>query len=144
MTNTNTATTRWTGNLQTGSGSVSLDTSGAGEFSVSWGARTGETAAQTNPEELIAAAHATCLAMNFNGVLGKHDLAAESVEVTANVTFGRTDDGPAITGIALELVASVPGVDPVRFAELATLAERTCPVSKALAGTTITLNARQA
>lgn len=144
MTNTNTATTRWTGNLQTGSGSVSLDTSGAGEFSVSWGARTGETAAQTNPEELIAAAHATCLAMNFNGVLGKHDLAAESVEVTANVTFGRTDDGPAITGIALELVASVPGVDPGRFAELATLAERTCPVSKALAGTTITLNARQA
>lgn len=144
MTNTNTATTRWTGDLPTGSGSVSLDTSGAGEFAVSWGARTGETARQTNPEELIAAAHATCLAMNFNGVLGKHDLAAESVEVSANVTFGRTDDGPAITGITLELVATMTGVDETRFAELASLAERTCPVSKALAGTEITLDARLA
>lgn len=142
MTTTNTATARWNGDLPTGSGSVSLDTSGAGEFTVSWGARVGETAGQTNPEELIAAAHATCLAMNFNGVLGKHDLAAESVEVTANVTFGRTEDGPAITGIALELVATMSGVDKARFDELATLAEQTCPVSKALAGTAITLDAR--
>ncbi len=144
MTTTNTATTRWTGDLPTGSGSVSLDTSGVGEFAVSWDARTGETAAQTNPEELIAAAHATCLAMNFSGVLGKHDLSAESVEVTANVTFGGNDEGPAITGIALELVAAMRGVDPGRFAELAALAERTCPVSRALTGTTITLDARLA
>ncbi len=144
MTTTSTATTHWTGDLPTGSGSVSIDTSGAGEFTVSWGARTGETSAQTNPEELIAAAHATCLAMNFAGVLGKHDLAAESVVVTAHVTFGRTDDGPAITGIALDLVATMTGVDEARFADLAQLAERTCPVSRALAGTGITLNARLA
>ena len=141
---TNIATTHWTGDLRSGSGTVSLDTSGAGEFTVSWPARTGESARQTTPEELIAAAHATCLAMNFNGVLGKNGLAADSVDVTADVTFGRTEEGPAITGIALELVATMTGVDEPRFAELAALAERTCPVSKALAGTTITLDARLA
>ncbi len=112
---------------------------------MSWGARTGETAAQTNPEELIAAAHATCLAMNFNGVLGKQGLAAESVEVRADVTFDTTaTGGPAITGIVLQLVATMTGVDEARFAELARLAEQTCPVSKALAGTTISLDAHLA
>jgi osmotically inducible protein OsmC len=141
---TNIATTHWTGDLRSGSGTVSLDTSGAGEFTVSWPARTGEATAQTTPEELIAAAHATCLAMNFSGVLAKSGLAADSVDVTADVTFERTADGPAITGIALELVAGMTGVDEERFAELAELAERTCPVSKALAATPITLDARLA
>jgi len=141
---TNIATTHWNGDLRSGSGTVSLDTSGAGELTVSWPARTGESTGQTTPEELIAAAHATCLAMNFNGVLGKNGLAADAVDVTADVTFGRTEEGPAITGIALELVATMAGVDEERFSELAALAERTCPVSMALAGTTITLDARLA
>ena len=139
---TNIATTHWTGDLRSGSGTVSLETSGAGEFTVSWPARTGETTRQTTPEELIAAAHATCLAMNFNGVLGKNGLAADAVDVTADVTFGRTDEGAAITGITLELVATMSGVDEERFGELAAEAERTCPVSKALAGTPIKLDAR--
>jgi len=141
---TNTATTHWTGDLPSGNGAVSLETSGAGEFTVSWPARVGESTGQTTPEELIAAAHATCLAMNFNGVLGKNGLTAEAVDVTADVTFGRTDEGAAITGIALDLVATIDGLDEERFAELAALAERTCPVSKALAATPITLNARLA
>ena len=141
---TNIAMTHWTGDLRSCTGTVSLDTSGAGEFAVSWPARAGESTGQTTPEELIAAAHATCLAMNFNGVLAKNGLAADAVDVTADVTFGRTDEGPAITGIALELIATMSGVDQERFAELAELAERTCPVSKALAGTPITLDARLA
>jgi len=141
---TNTAITRWKGDLATGSGSVSLETSGAGEFTVCWPARTGETSGQTNPEELIAAAHATCLAMNFSGVLAKNGLTADSVEVTANVTFELGSAGAAITGVALELEANLAGVDEARFAELAAQAERTCPVSKALAGTEITLDARLA
>jgi osmotically inducible protein OsmC len=141
---TNIATTHWTGDLRSGSGTVSLETSGAGEFTVSWPARVGEATAQTSPEELIAAAHATCLAMNFNGVLAKAGLAADSVDVTADVTFERTNEGPAITGIALELVATMTGVEEERFAELAAQAERTCPVSRALAATPITLDARLA
>ncbi|MGI8614301.1 MAG: OsmC family peroxiredoxin [Nocardioidaceae bacterium] len=138
----NTATTRWTGDLKSGSGALSLDTSGAAEFIVSFPARTGETHDQTNPEELIAAAHSTCLAMNFTGVLGRNELDATSVDVTSTVTLGKSGDGLAITGIALLLEADVPGLEEAKFQELAEEAERTCPVSKALAGTDITLTAK--
>jgi osmotically inducible protein OsmC len=79
--------------------------------------------------------------MNINGVLGKNGLSAEHVDVQADVTVDKVEGGLAITGIAITLRAKVDGVDAERFAELAALAERTCPVSKALAGTSITLDA---
>lgn len=136
------ASTRWTGDIQSGSGDVSLDTSEVARFTISFPTRSSDDASkETNPEELIAAAHAGCFAMNFAGTLGRHDLASESHSVTATASLGKTEEGLAITDIALELVAKVPGVDNERFQELASLAERTCPVSKALAGTKITLNA---
>lgn len=136
------ASTHWTGDLKSGSGEVSLDTSGAGSFTVSFPTRSAsEASKQTNPEELIAAAHAGCFAMNFAGTLAKNGLSADSHDVTATVSLNKVDDGLAITDIALTLDAKVEGLDNERFQELASLAERTCPVSKALAGTSITLNA---
>jgi osmotically inducible protein OsmC len=136
------ATTHWVGDLQSGSGRVTLDSSNAGEFDVSFPTRAGNPDGQTSPEELIAAAHSSCLAMNLSGVLASRDLVADSIDVSAEVTLGPAKGGGfEISGIAITLRAAVPGVDEDTFAELASTAERTCPVSKALAGTTITLDA---
>ena len=135
------ATTHWTGDLKSGSGRVSLDSSNLGEFTISFPTRTGDPDGQTSPEELIAAAHSGCLAMNLSGVLQKEGLTADSIDVTSDVTVGPEDGGLAITGIELVVRVKVDGVAPEKFAELAATAERTCPVSKALAGTKITLDA---
>jgi len=136
------ATTHWEGGLQAGKGHVTLDSSNAGQFEVSFPTRAGNPDGQTSPEELIAAAHSSCLAMNLSGVLESENLAADSVDVSAEVTLGPAKGGGfEISGIAITLRATVPGVDAAKFAELAATAERTCPVSKALSGTTITLDA---
>jgi len=136
------ATTRWTGNLQKGTGKVSLDSSNLGEFDVSFPTRFQSPDGQTSPEELIAAAQSSCLAMNLSGVLAGADLEAEYIDVSAEVTVGPDPSGgTGITGIAITLRAKLPGVDAKRFAELAATAKETCPVSKALAGTTITMDA---
>jgi osmotically inducible protein OsmC len=137
------ATTHWTGDLMKGQGKVSLDSSNLGEFEVSFPKRASEKAdGQTSPEELIAAAHSACLAMNLSGVLAGENLTAEYIDVSSEVTLGPDPAGGfAITGIALTLRAKLAGVDAARFAELASTAEKTCPVTKALGGTTITLDA---
>jgi lipoyl-dependent peroxiredoxin len=135
------ATTHWTGTLMKGGGKVSLDSSNVGEFDVSFPTRSGNPDGQTSPEELIAAAHSSCLAMNMSGVLAGEDLEAEYIDVSAEVTLGPDGGGLAITGIALTMRAKVEGLDAARFAELAATAESTCPVTKALAGTTITFDA---
>jgi osmotically inducible protein OsmC len=136
------ATTRWTGGLQDGSGKVSLDSSNAGEFEVSFPTRSGEPNGQTSPEELIAAAHSSCLAMNLSGVLGGENLTAQSLDVSADVTLSPAKGGGfEISKIDITLRAKVDGVDAEKFAQLAETAEKTCPVSKALSGTTINLDA---
>jgi osmotically inducible protein OsmC len=136
------ATTHWEGGLQDGAGQVTLDSSNAGQFDVSFPARAEDPHGQTSPEELIAAAHSSCLAMNLSGVLGGENLTAKSIDVSAEVTLSPAKGGGfEISGIAITLRASVDGVDEATFAELAKTAEQTCPVSKALAGTTITLDA---
>ena len=132
------ATTRWTGDLKSGSGRVSLDSSNLGEFTISFPTRTGDPDGQTSPEELIAAAHSGCLAMNFSGVLSQEGLTADSIDVTSDVTVGPADGGLAITGIEVVVRVKVDGVDADTFQKLADKAQSTCPVSKALAGTTIT------
>jgi len=139
---TRTSTTRWHGSLQEGSGRVELTSSGAAGFDVTFPRRVGEPEGSTSPEELIAAALSSCLAMNFSGVLGRNDLTAQSLEVTADVTVDRVDGGLAITTAASRIRAKVDGVDEARFAELAALAHETCPVNKALAGTERTLDAQ--
>lgn len=136
------ATTHWTGGISKGSGDVTLDSSNAGRYQVSFPTRSGDPDGHTSPEELIAAAHSACFAMNLSGVLESENLDPAALDVSAEVTLGPAKGGGfEISGIALTLRGRVDGVDADRFAELARTAERTCPVSKALAGTTITLDA---
>jgi len=138
------ASTHWEGDLQNGSGNVTLDSSNTGQFAVSFPTRSSDNpSGQTSPEELIAAAHSSCLAMNLSGVLGGEGYTVKSSDVSAEVTLGPASGGGfEISGIAITLTADVDGLDQDKFAELAKTAEQTCPVSKALAGTTITLDAR--
>ncbi len=136
------ASVRWTGSISEGSGQLTLDSSNLGPYAVSWPARTSDPDGRTSPEELIAGAHASCLAMNLAGVLNGEGLTPETIDISAEATLDKDPAGGFhISGIAITLRASVPGVDADRFAELAATAERTCPVTKALAGTTITLDA---
>ncbi|MFP5334166.1 MAG: OsmC family peroxiredoxin [Actinomycetes bacterium] len=139
---TRTSTTRWTGDLQSGNGHVELRSSGSGQFDVTFPRRIGEPEGTTSPEELIAAALSSCLAMNFTGVLGKNGLSAEFVDVQADVTVDRGEGGLTISSAAATIRAKVDGVDEARFAELARLAHDTCPVNRALAGTERSLDAQ--
>lgn len=136
------ATTHWEGGLQSGSGRVSLDSSNAGEFAVSFPTRAGDPDGQTSPEELIAAAHSACLAMSLSNVLESAGHAPQSLDVSAEVTLGSDPAGGfRLSGIAITLRGRVDGVDASQFAEYASAAEKGCPVSKALTGTTITVDA---
>ncbi|MGH3519308.1 MAG: OsmC family protein [Haloechinothrix sp.] len=135
------ATTTWTGDLPSGSGDTTLDTSGLTTFAVSWPARSEESGGKTSPEELVAAAHSSCYCMQLSGLLGKAGTPPERIETTATVSFGPRGEGFAITGIALRVRARVPGADEAGFAQTAQLAKETCPVSAALTGTEITLDA---
>jgi osmotically inducible protein OsmC len=95
----------------------------------------------TNPEELIAAAHAGCYSMALSNVLAEEGADPDSVDTTAEVTLRMLEDGPAITKVHLTTTAHVPDLDDETFQELAAAAKDGCPVSKALAGTEITLDA---
>ena len=136
------ATTHWEGGLRSGSGMVSLDSSNAGEFPVSFPTRAGNPEGQTSPEELIAGAHSACLAMSLANVLETAGHIPSSLDVSAEVTLGAERGGGfRISQIAITARARVDGVDGEQFAEYARTAERSCPVSKALSGTTITIDA---
>ena len=136
------ATTRWTGGLRDGSGKVSLDSSNVGEFTVTAATRFEAPEGKTSPEELIAAAHSSCLAMNFSGVLASEKLEAEYIDVSAEVTVGPDPAGGfSISDIAITIRVKLDGVDNERFQELATKAETTCPVTKLLTGAKITFDA---
>ncbi len=137
------ATTHWTGGISQGKGNVTLDSSNAGQYEISFPTRSSEQAqGHTSPEELVAAAHSGCLAMNLSGVLENENLEVTSIDVSAEVTIAPASGGGfEIPRIDITLRARVPGVDADKFAELAKTAERTCPVSKALTGTTINLDA---
>ncbi|MGC5584932.1 OsmC family protein [Ornithinimicrobium sp. W1679] len=137
---TSTASTTWTGTLTEGSGSTSLDSSGQGTFDVSWRARAEEHGGTTNPEELIAAAHASCYSMAFSNALDKNGTPPTRIETTAEVTFDPT--GPAISRVHLRVTAQVEGLEDADFQEIAEAAKTGCPVSKALTGTDITLTAQ--
>ena len=136
------ATSIWEGDLKSGSGSTTFDTSGAaGPLAMAWDARAGE-AQGSSPEELIAAAHATCYSMALSGALSKGNTPPERLEVSAVVTFS-TDGGAHIASSALSVVGTVPGIDEQTFLDAAHAAKDGCPVSKALAGNIeITLDAQ--
>ena len=128
----------WRGTLPEGSGTVSLDSSGAGPLPVSWEARAEGTGTATTPEELIGAAHSSCFSMALSSALAKAGTPPETLETTAEVTF---QPGQGITGIHLTVRGQVPGIDADAFQEAAEGAKKGCPVSQALTGTTITLDA---
>jgi peroxiredoxin, OsmC subfamily len=136
---TRSADAQWEGNLTDGNGTMEVE-SGAYRGAYSYLSRF-EDGAGSNPEELIAAAHAGCFSMAFSNVLDEEGYDPESVDTTAEVTLRMLEDGPAITKVHLTSTASVPGIDEDTFQELADAAKSGCPVSKALAGTEITLDA---
>jgi osmotically inducible protein OsmC len=138
MATTRTANAHWEGSLLEGKGRVSLDSSGIGTYDVSWAARAEDPNGVTSPEELIAAAHSTCFSMSLSNELSKAGHTVETVDTRADVTF---QPGKGITGIHLTTRASVPGISADEFATFAEGAKTNCPVSAALTGTTITLDA---
>lgn len=135
---TSEATTLWFGSLLEGSGTTSLDSSDAGEFPVTWAARSEGVAGRTNPEELLGAAHSACYSMALSSALSKAGHAPESLQVTAAVTFV---PGEGITGSHLLVSAKIAGMTGEQFQTFADDAKSGCPVSKALTGIAITLEA---
>ena len=138
MSVTSEATTLWFGDLLSGSGTTSLDSSDAAEFPVTWAARSEGVSGQTNPEELLGAAHSACYSMAFSNALAKNGSPPESLQVTAAVTF---EPGTGITGSHLLVSAKIAGISEDDFQRLAAEAKSGCPVSQALAGIPITLEA---
>lgn len=129
----------WRGGLKDGSGTMKLG-SGAYEGSYSFPSRF-EEGTGTNPEELIAAAHAGCYSMAFSAGLEKAGFKATRVGTTATVHLEKVEDGFSITRIDLKCDAEVPGIEKAKFQEVAEGAKKGCPVSRALASTQITLEA---
>lgn len=140
---TRTAQTAWNGTLETGSGQVELSSSKLATFDVSFPKRAAEEAGGfTSPEELLAAAHSACYAMQFSALLGGAGATIEQLDVKADVTLGPDPDGGfKLTGIKLTVRGEVTGIDETAFVAAANEAKAGCPVSKALTGVDITLDA---
>ncbi|MCU1672136.1 MAG: OsmC family protein [Frankiales bacterium] len=138
-----TARTAWNGGLQDGSGQVELTSSKVGTYDVSFPKRAADEAGgTTSPEELVAAAHSSCYAMQFSALVAEAGGTPQSVEVTADVALGPDPAGGfRLTGITLTVRAEVEGLDEAAVLAVAEEAKATCPVSKALTGVEITLDA---
>lgn len=133
------ASAEWKGGLKDGKGTISTDSGVLANTQYSFSTRF-EDGKGTNPEELIAAAHAGCFSMALSGQLGQAGLTAETIQTTASVKLEKTDAGFAITLVHLEVKARVPGADQQAFATAANNAKAGCPVSKVLKAE-ITMNA---
>ncbi|AII06660.1 peroxiredoxin [Rhodococcus sp. ACS1] len=139
---TRTARTAWNGSLEQGSGQVELTSSGVATFDVSFPKRAAEEAGgTTSPEELIAAAHSSCYAMQLSALIAEAGGTPQSLEVKADVSLGPDNPGFKLTGIKLTVRGEVDGLDADGFAKAAQAAKESCPVSKALTGVEITLDA---
>ena len=125
----------WTGSLTKGSGEVSLVTSGAaGPLPVTWASRTARSEGKTSPEELVAAAHASCYCMALSGILGEAGTPPEKLEVSATVTFKQIEGGWKVGTSLITVKGTVPGLDEAAFKEAAEAAKDGCPISGALKG----------
>jgi osmotically inducible protein OsmC len=130
----------WRGGLRDGGGTVSTESGALKDLSYSFGKRFGDEKG-TNPEELIAAAHAGCYTMQLSGVLGAAGLTAEEIRTSAAISGEMEDGGFSIKASHLTVEARVPGADAAKFAEAAETAKRICPVSRLL-NAEITLDAK--
>ena len=138
MATTRTANAHWEGSLFEGAGTVSLDSSGLGQFDVTWLSRAEDPDGRTSPEELIAATHSSCFSMALSNVLTKGGHAPQAIDTRAEVDFV---PGTGITEIRLTTRGRVDGMSSEDFAAAAEDARANCPVSKALAATPITIDA---
>ena len=130
----------WKGSLKEGKGTVSTESGGLTNVAHSFSTRF-ENERGTNPEELIAAAHAGCFSMALSGQLAAAGMTAESIRTTAAVTIDKVEGGFAITAVHLDVIARIPGADRAKFEKAAQDAKSGCPVSKLL-NARITMDAR--
>jgi osmotically inducible protein OsmC len=126
-----TATAHWSGGLKDGKGTISTQSGVLSQTQYSFSTRF-ENGIGTNPEELIAAAHAGCFSMALSGQLGAAGMTAQSIDTTASLTLEKTDAGFSITAIHLDVKVKIPGGDQAKFDEAAQNAEKGCPVSRVL------------
>jgi osmotically inducible protein OsmC len=136
-----TATTNWDGDLAHGNGSIQSGSGALGELPVTWASRTERSDGKTSPEELIAAAHASCFSMALSHTLTQGGNPPDHLEVSAKVTLDEKDGAPTVTSSELEVSGVVPGIDQEAFKQAANDAGQNCPVSRALAGVDIRVTA---
>lgn len=137
-----TASVHWEGGGKRGHGKISTETGALKDYPYGFASRFEDDRKGTNPEEILGAAHAACFTMAFSFACDKAGFATTSLDAQAHVRLSKQGDGFVIDRIALTLTASVPGIDPARFQEIAAAAKRDCPLSKALASVSeITLEA---
>lgn len=135
MAATRTATVTWNGTLAEGDGTVSAGSSELFmDLPVSWASRTEAPEGRTSPEELLAAAHASCFAMALSGALVRGGTPGDHLHVSATVTFDKVGDAWTVTRSELDVVGVVPGLDEAGFDALAETTKDQCPISRALAG----------
>jgi osmotically inducible protein OsmC len=130
----------WRGGLKDGKGTISSESGVLQETQYSFSTRF-ENGIGTNPEELVAAAHAGCFSMAFSAELGKVGITPESILTTATVTLDKTDAGWTITESHLDVAAKIPGVDPAKFIAAANAAKAGCPISRLLKAN-VTMNSK--
>jgi osmotically inducible protein OsmC len=129
------ASVKWIGDLASGTGELSAGTSGAfSALPVTWASRTEAADGRTSPEELLAAAHASCYAMAFSSDLAKAGSPPAALEVSSEVAFDRVDGKWTVVSSRLTVRGRVPGLDAGRFAAMAEQAKDGCPISRALKG----------
>ncbi len=129
------AETVWEGDLEHGSGTVTLKSSGlGGDLPVSWASRTERPDGKTSPEELIAAAHSACFSMALSNTLAENGTPPHKLETAATCTFAQADGGWKVSSVQLTVRGTVPGIDATGFREAAAQAKDGCPVSGALKG----------
>jgi osmotically inducible protein OsmC len=137
-----TANTVWEGGLAKGKGTTSLKSGATDDLPVTWASRTERSDGKTSPEELIAAAHASCYAMALSHELGEAGHDPERLDVTSVVTLDEVDGAPTVTTSKLTVRGRVPGIDQSAFEEAAQGAGKNCPVSRALGGVDIQVDAK--
>jgi len=135
------AQSSWSGDLAHGKGMVNGASGALAQLPVTWASRTERSAGQTSPEELIAAAHASCFSMALSHELSQGGHVPEQLEVTARVTLDERDGAPTVTTSEITVDGRVPGIDQESFTKAATNAGKQCPVSRALAGVDIRVEA---
>jgi osmotically inducible protein OsmC len=135
------ASTGWDGDLAHGQGTLNGASGALSDLSVTWASRTERSDGKTSPEELLAAAHSSCFAMALSHGLSESGHAPEHLDVTSKVTLDQKDGSPTVTTSELTVIGRVPGIDQAEFERAARDAGRHCPVSRALTGVQISVNA---